>query len=237
MIEYPPYGYAKDYGYCHIVAHKCECSGKINAEYRQSRALIPAKYVNKHAFDFDWNVYGCDIQQQKYIVNDFIQNFHEYEASGVGLYIYSKTKGSGKSLLSAIIANTLMEKMSLSVKFIAVVDLLEMVRKNYKAGDYDNDIEAFFKTRLLILDDIGVEMKKEHTDLILYRLINERSNNRLTTIFTSNLPIDDLKLDDRTIDRINEIAAVVDIPNVPVRRNMAAEKKRNFIFRNKKAIE
>lgn len=235
LVEYPPYGYEKDYGYPHIVAHHCECSGKANSDYRRSRSLLPKEFLNKQGKDFNWNLYNCDIEYPKSIVNDFILNFHDFEENGLGLYIYSKTKGSGKTMLSCCIANELIERVDMPIKFITVLDFMELVRKNYKNDDYGDDIHSLFKARLLILDDLGVEMKKEHTDMMLYRLVNERSNNQLSTIITSNLKFDELKLDERTIDRIGKMGAVVELPNVPIRRNKAEEDKRKFLSRNRKS--
>lgn len=233
LVEYPPFGYAKEYGLSHTVAHKCECSGKANIDHRRERSMLPPQYLNKKAKDFNWEIYkqqgGFDINPQKKMVNLFITQFTEFEKAGKGIFLYSKAKGSGKTLLSCIIANELIERYSLSVKFTSVIDLLEMVKKNYKNGDYNEDIDSFFKSRLLILDDIGTECKTDHTDMILYRLINERCNNRLTTVFTSNLSIDQLKIDERTVDRINKMAISIDIPNVCVRKIKAEEEKIDFL--------
>lgn len=234
LVEYPAHGFEKDYGYPHIVAHPCECSGKSNSDYRRSRALIPPEYIGKRIVDFDWSIYEkykCDVSPIKKIVNDFINNYHEYEKKPFGLYLYSKTKGSGKTLLSTIIAEELISRYSVSVKFITVLDFLSMVKKNYKADEYSDDILSLFQTRILILDDIGIEIKKEHTDMILYQLINERCNNHLITLYTSNLSLEELKLDDRIIDRINKTTIVLDIPNVPVRRIRSDEDKMKFLQR------
>ena len=232
LVEYPPNGYAKDYSYPHTVAHKCECSGKANADYRRSRAMLPPQYLNKHASDFNWGLYKCDTKSQQSIVSDFITNFTEYEQAGRGLYLTSKVKGSGKTLLASVVANELLERISMSIKFTTALDLLELIKKNYSSGDYTNDIQTFFEARLLIIDDLAVERKTEHTDVMLYKLVNERCNKRLVTIFTSNVAVDALKLDERTVDRINQMAIVIDIPNVPIRKNQAEEEKRKFLSRN-----
>lgn len=235
LIEYPPYGYEKDYGYTHTVAHHCECSGKASSEYRRSRSLLPKEFINKQGKDFNWNLYGCDTDYPKSIVNDFIMNFYDFEKKGFGLYIYSKTKGSGKTMLSCCIANELMERVDMPVKFVTILDFMDIVKKNYKNDDFNEDIKALYKARLLILDDLGVEIKKEHTDMKLYQLINERCNNQLSTIITSNLKLDELKLDERTVDRIEKMGMVVELPNVPIRRYKAEEEKKKFLSRNRKS--
>lgn len=233
LVDYPPNGYYKDYNYPHTVSHRCECSGKSSAEFRRSRAYLPYQYSSMKGKDFDWNLYNCDVTKQKMIVNDFIINFTDYEKSSKGLYVYSRTKGSGKTMLSAVIANELMDRISMSVKFVTVLDLLELVKKNYKSGDYNDEIAEFYKARLLILDDIGTEIKKEHTDMVLFQLINERCNKKLTTIFTSNLAIENLSLDERTIDRINSMAIMINIPDVPVRKNKTEKENMDFLYRNR----
>lgn len=235
LVEYPPFGYYEDYDeYC-TVAHHCECSGKASSEYRRSRSLLPKEFLDKQGKDFNWNLYGCDTDSPKSIVNDFILNFQDFEKQGFGLYIYSKTKGSGKTMLSCCIANELMNRVDMSVKFITILDFMDMVRKNYKNEDYSDDIKSLFKARLLILDDLGVEIKKEHTDMMLYQLVNERCNNQLSTIITSNLKADELKLDERTVDRLDRMGMFIELPNVPIRRNKAEEEKKKFLSRNRKS--
>lgn len=233
MTEYPPHGYYKNYNYPHTVARKCECSGKTSSEYRRSRAYLPLKYSNVRASDFKWDIYNCDVQNQIRIMNDFLTYFEDYEKASKGLYIYSRTKGSGKTMLSCVIANELMNQISMSVKFTTVLDLLELIKKNYKSGDLNEEIAEFYKARLLILDDIGTEIKKEHTNMILFQLINERCNKKLTTIFTSNLLIESLKLDERTVDRINSMAIVVEIPDVPIRKMKTEKENVDFLNRSR----
>lgn len=236
LVEYPPYGYAKDYGYYHTVAHKCECAGATSSDYRRSRSLIPKEYLDKKGKDFNWSLYSCNVDNQKAIVNDFIINFTDFEMNGKGLYIYSKTKGTGKTMLSCCIANEILQKYDMSVKFISVLDFMDLVRKNYKNDEYGEEIHSLFRCRLLILDELGVEMKKEHTDMMLYQLINERCSNRLTTIITSNLTIEELNLDDRTVDRIDKMGIAIKLPDVPIRRIRAEEEKKQFLMRKRKIL-
>lgn len=162
-----------------------------NGKFRKANAMMPFEYLNKGAKDFRWDLYGENMDSQKKVCNSFVRKYKLYEEEGNGLYIHSKTKGTGKTLLSCCLANELMDNEYVSVKFIPVLDFIEMTKKSFNA-EY-NEVDAIFKARLLILDDIGAQMKKEWVDSVLYRLINYRSTNKLVTIFTSNVPLDNFR--------------------------------------------
>lgn len=83
-------------------------------------------------------------------------------------------------------------------------------------------------------DDIGTQMKKEWVDSVLYRLINYRSTNKLVTIFTSNVPLDNLGIDERIIDRIRKMTIPLSLPEVGIRRMLTEEENSTFV---KKVLE
>lgn len=204
-------------------------TGRTDGDFRKVRAMVPFEYIGKKPKDFDWSLYGCDVEIQKRIANGFIVNFDKCEAEGRGLYIYSKTRGSGKTLLASCIVNQLIDTRPINAKFINVLDLIELTKKGFKYESCNDDLEAIFNTKLLVLDDLGVQMKKEWSETVLYRLINHRKTNRLITIFTSNIPVDELKMDDRIPDRIFEIAAPLTLPEVAIRNMKAKENNAKFI--------
>ena len=96
--------------------------------------------------------------------------------------------------------NEIGKRYAVGTKFCNVLDFLDMTKKGY-SGD-DREVTALFDASLLVLDDIGVQMSKEWVDTVLYRLVNSRYTNRLPTIYTSNIPVEKLKVDDRISDRI-----------------------------------
>lgn len=203
-----------------------------NGKFRKANAMMPFEYLNKGAKDFRWDLYGENMDSQKKVCNSFVRKYKLYEEEGKGLYIHSKTKGTGKTLLSCCLANELMDNEYVSVKFIPVLDFIEMTKKSFNA-EY-NEVDAIFKARLLILDDIGAQMKKEWVDSVLYRLINYRSTNKLVTIFTSNVPLDNLGIDERIIDRIRKMTIPLSLPEVGIRRMLAEEENSTFV---KKVLE
>lgn len=68
-------------------------------------------------------------------------------------------------------------------------------------------------------------MSKEWIESSLYQLINHRYNNKLVTIYTSNIRFTEMKIDDRIIDRIDATTYPLNIPEVPVRHQMKKAEK------------
>ena len=90
-------------------------------------------------------------------------------------------------MLSCCILNELAEKHALNVKFINVLDLLDMTKRSYKGNQ--PEISAIYDAAVLVLDDIGAQISREWTDTVLYQLINRRYNERRITIYTSNIVV------------------------------------------------
>lgn len=215
----------KDYGYAEYIENR-EIS---NGEFRRSRSLMPFNYLDATMEKFRWDLYGENVSSQERIAQSFIERFREYQRKGKGLYIFSKTKGSGKTLLACCLANGVMEYVDICVKFISVPELLEMTKKSYKDFIEKEDIEKIWAAELLILDDIGTETKKEWIDTELFRLIDYRYSNKKVTIFTSNIAIDALKLNERIVDRIFSMCIKLDLPEKSIRTMQAHDENMNFL--------
>lgn len=214
----------KDYGF----AEYAENMGISNGTLRRSRSRMPSNFINAKPSDFNWDIYGVDVFQIKQYANAFILNYDKFKINGKGLYIHSKIKGSGKTMLSCCLANEIIEKRDICVKFISVPELLDMTKKKYKGLADLEEIDAIIRAELLIMDDIGTEMKKEWVDTELFRLVDWRYSNKLVTIFTSNVPIERLKLDERIVDRIFSMCIPLKLPEVSVRKQKVG--KDNDLF-------
>lgn len=194
---------------------------------RKGRSGEPREYANCTAKDFDWNYYGEDTTPQKKIAN-FIVNFSKYLLSGRGLYIYSETKGSGKTKLACIIINEILKRRDISVRFISATEYIELVKQ--KDDNSRNEINAILSVGLLIFDDIGTQVEnKEWISTALFRLIDSRYTEHLPTIFTSNVRMEDLKTDFRIADRIYELSTLLSMPEVSIRRKIADKHTERFL--------
>lgn len=201
---------------------------KEETEFRKARSMIPFNFMGLKGKDFNWDIYGKDIKKAKKYVNNFILKFEQFREHGMGLYIYSATKGSGKTMLSCCILNEISERYPISVKFINALDLLEMTKQGYK-GDEPEELKPLYTSSVLVIDDIGVQMSKDWINTVFYRLINVRYTDRLITIYTSNVAPDALNMDDRIIDRIGSTTYLLELPEVPV-RHMKQEQEKERIF-------
>lgn len=194
------------------------------SEFRKVRSMIPFNFIGLKGKDFNWDIYGKDVDEAKKYVNSFILKFEQFRKNGMGLYIYSATKGSGKTMLSCCILNEISDRYPVSVKFINALDLLEMTKQGYK-GDDPEELKPLYACSVLVIDDIGVQMSKDWINTVFYRLINVRYTERLVTVYTSNIATDALKMDDRIIDRIEGTTYLVELPEVAVRHMKQKKEK------------
>ena len=215
-----------------------ECSCGILNKQRMSNKLkfadIPDAFKEMKMSTFQSDVYNLE-QSRKIIntdlkaVNYWLDNFEKMKERGMGLYFYSITKGSGKTRLASSIANELIAKMNITVKFTTTVQLIDEIKatwdKNYDMSEHQllNDLS---KTEVLIIDDFGTEEPKSWIMERFYQIINNRYISNLITIFTSNMNIDMLGYDDRITNRIKERCYTLAFPEESIRdqiyrRNMA----------------
>ncbi len=107
-----------------------------------------------------------------------------------GLYLWGRV-GTGKTMLSCIIANERAEKKKPSL-FLTVPDMLDELR------DFDDPKRRAEKLRLLynvpclIIDDIGAEYPTEWSAAELFRILDARYKSNLQTIINSNFSLEKL---------------------------------------------
>ena len=110
-----------------------------------------------------------------------------------GVYI-SGDLGTGKTYLCTALANSLV-KDGKKVAFVKVSNFFNEMR-NAIGNDNElisRNINILKKADYVFFDDIGSESVSEFIrDDILFRILDYRMDNRLTTIFTSNLNKEDL---------------------------------------------
>lgn len=201
---------------------------KEETEFRKVRAMMPFEFMNLTGKDFDWSLYHEDITELKATVSRFIVKFEQFREKGMGLYIESSVKGSGKTMLACCILNELVKRYALTVKFINSLDLLELTKQAYK-GTEPEELASLYQAAVLVIDDIGVQMSKEWIDTVFYRLINTRYNNKLVTIYTSNVSAQFLKMDDRIVDRIEATTYQLLLPEEAVRSRIRAKQKKQIM--------
>lgn len=196
--------------------------------------MMPFEFMGLMAKDFQWGKYKANIAEGKGMVNKYITNYPKFKEKGMGLYIHSGTKGSGKTMLACCLLNEISGRYAGSVKFVNILDFLEITKKGFNGND--TELKAIYEAGLLVLDDIGAQMSKEWVETTLYRLVNHRYVGRLPTIYTSNIPINILKMDERITDRIESTTYSIKLPEESIRRDMRQQDKQKLLNELKNAL-
>jgi DNA replication protein DnaC len=102
--------------------------------------------------------------------------------------------GCGKTHLSAAIANFAVNKGTPTL-FITVPDLLDTLRFAFSDPDttYEARWEEIRNSSLLILDDFGTQNAKAWAQEKLFQIMNYRYINKLPTVITTNLMLDEIE--------------------------------------------
>ena len=156
------------------------------------------------------------------IIKTYLDDFKNQKEMGMGLYIWSRTKGSGKTRIAAGIANELIK--SYAVKFAVSLTILQEIKNTWRRdAEYSESrlLDALSTVEVLVIDDFGVERPADWINDKLYQIINERYINKKVTIFTSNEALKTLQYDDRITNRIKERTYQIAFPEESVRDHIA----------------
>lgn len=159
------------------------------------RSGIKKRYLSRSFENFIVN----DVNRKAYeIAKSYVDNWQENKDKGEGLY-FEGTCGTGKTHLAVAIAMKLITQ-GVPVICKTSIDLLASIKQSYERDSTVNEedvIEAYNTVDLLVIDDLGKERATEWSVPILYRIINDRYENMLPTVITTNYNTDDL------IDKLN----------------------------------
>ncbi|HSH50403.1 MAG TPA: ATP-binding protein [Bacteroidales bacterium] len=162
--------------------------------------------------------------------------------SGKGLFLFGDA-GSGKTLYSCAVAFEYLRRCFIypdypkepEIKFVSIPNLLEEIKASFSNNQSTqipqrstNDIlEHYSNLDFLILDDLGTEQTTDWSLNILRMIINNRYENLLRTIITSNLDLEELsvQVDDRVSSRISEMCQIIDFGDYDYRLNPIPVKK------------
>ena len=130
-------------------------------------------------------------------------------------------------MLACVLANEILKKRDISVKFITVPDYITLVSQRDEMSLQRENIK---NADLLILDDIGAQLEnKDWINTALFQLINRRHTDLLPTIFTSNFTMEQLRMDERIKDRIHAMSVPVFMPEKNIRWQQTEKMNRAFL--------
>jgi DNA replication protein DnaC len=98
--------------------------------------------------------------------------------------------------------------------FVSSVDLLGSIKRTWDEGGSEHAVmERYFKTPLLVIDDLGAERASDWSRQVFYLIIDRRYRDATQVIVTSNLDMTRLMktLDDRVASRLCEMGVTIDL--------------------------
>jgi DNA replication protein DnaC len=99
--------------------------------------------------------------------------------------IISGYVGSGKTHLSASIANDFAEK-NIPTLFGTFIEHLEQIRAEFESAGANDYLQDMKSAMVLVIDDLGKEKRSEWTQQVLFEVVNYRYEHQLPIIITSN---------------------------------------------------
>ncbi|WFR55380.1 ATP-binding protein [Anaerocolumna sp. AGMB13025] len=223
-----------------------ECSNGCRTKKIKSNKLqfaeIPKEFESLTVESFETDCYSQieareRAEMVKTMCRNYITEFSKIKESGKGLYLYSKEKGSGKTRMAVSIANEIINRYMISAKFTTAIRILDEIKSTW-SGNRDSDMQPLSEMQLLneikrvpvlVIDDIGVEKSSPWVDEKFYSILDSRLISKMITIFTSNVKIEDLKLDERVRSRISKMALPVQFPDESIRNTLARKENNDFL--------
>lgn len=217
------------------VARKCDCGylDREKNERQRKYSNIPEAYRDVRLRKDFHNYYADKVTISKAVktVEYWRDNLSQMLCDGVGLYIYSREKGSGKTLLAAGVANDLIYEHDIPVRFATTTQIIQEIKATWDKDNPSTEsqlINILCTIKVLVIDDLGVERYVDWIAERMYHIINERYVNKLATIYTSNVPYNELIYDDRIQNRILERSIMVKFPEESIRRKIADDRRREL---------
>lgn len=217
---------------------RCEC-GLVERqimERKLSFANLPEAFADMELNTFCLDVYRKEdsrktIRQACSAVKYYLDNLNDMRSAGMGLYLYSDTKGSGKTRMAASIANELIKKYRMQVKFAGSVQIVNEIKASWSSRDENESslLSALASVDVLVIDDFGAEVPKDWIGERFYAIVNGRYQDKQPTIFTSNSNLEDLRYDERIVNRIKERTYQIPFPEESIRDVIAAENRKALI--------
>jgi DNA replication protein DnaC len=211
-------------------AHYVSLHGYSGTGGRVANANLPADYrlltlSNSPARATQAKVYG---HIDKYVAT-FDRQFEAGSPRIKSLYLWSESPGTGKTTTAIAVLNEWLiahyigslKRNRQAVQTPAYFLDVNAFQTDYNLATMTNDEAEMAKIKATIqrtqqapfavLDDIGVRSASEAFRSYVHAIVNYRTANAMPTIFTSNLPIEEMErvFDARLYDRMRDMCAVL----------------------------
>ena len=178
----------------------CVCRAKDVAQGARSRLFALSNLDRLSHLSFE-NFIPSGNKKAKFMTPQEAESLHEaYEISEkfaelqTGWLLLEGGYGCGKTHLAAAIANYSVNH-GIPTLFITVPDLLDSLRFAYADPEttFEQRFEEIRNANLLIMDDFGTQNATGWAQEKLFQIINYRYTNKLPTVITTNLMLDQIE--------------------------------------------
>lgn len=162
-------------------------------EQQRLNQLIQSHYIPKDILEGTFEEIDIDPERSAAIeaAIQYCYAFSEGKPSK-GLYLYGNL-GVGKSRIAGAIARELVHYGVDSI-MVYVPDFMREIKDAIREGAVNDKLDALKTASVLILDDIGAESLSPWVrDEVLGAILQYRVAEGLTTVYTSNLALDELE--------------------------------------------
>jgi DNA replication protein DnaC len=184
-------------------------------------ASIPKKYVGAR--------FAATTDQQR-AARQTVQAFRDFilgQRNWAALIMAGQT-GTGKTLMACELAQSLINRASISVRYITAKGMVSEIQASYgrEGKSEEGEIARFAQYDVLILDEIDALPNRENSLLLLTEIINRRYNDNKPVIVISNQSLALLAqfVGDRVHSRLYENSFPCDFSWEDFRRTGAASR-------------
>ncbi len=208
-------GYAEDYTDIRYACRTCGDTGFVECrmcECMRRELVIEGfrssglgRLIDRQSFDnFSLDYYRASKEDYERMETN-LEAAREFAESTppryANLLLFGGT-GLGKTHLSTAIARRVIER-GYEVRYETVQNIIDDFAHDQFRSDgksFEDRGRVYLEAELLIIDDLGTEMTNSFTVSALYRLINTRINNGLSTVINTNLEQKEIRT--RYTDRV-----------------------------------
>lgn len=128
---------------------KCDCYEKLILANRREFADFPISFLSTTLRNFNQSIYDKKntflVSEALKMIKLYLEDFEKQKEEGLGFYIWSNAKGSGKTRLAISIANELLEKHNCRVKFATSVAILNEIKSTWNDKEEKIQMEQKLK--------------------------------------------------------------------------------------------